>query len=69
MIKAYSMKTGLFVETKVQAIVLLTCFVTSSTLMVLMFPSNLENENSDRMGSGVAGSSFTSFHNRCIMDI
>ena len=30
--------------------------------MVLMFPSNLENEYSDRMGSGVAGSSFTSFH-------
>ena len=27
--------------------------------MVLMFPSNLENEYSDRMGSGVAGSSFT----------
>ena len=59
MIVAYSMKTGIFVGTKVQAIVLLTCFVTSSTRMVLMFPSNLENEYSDRMGSGVAGSSFT----------
>ena len=57
-LKTY-LKTGIFVGTKVQAIVLLTCFVTSSTRMVLMFPSNLENEYSDRMGFGVAGSSFT----------